>query len=90
MMQIRRTASDPRATHIDRFDRAVVAHHDGRENRLPDGFGAPGCLFDGGGGGEVNDDQISLHPFGDVGDFLFGAQRAGRNQNRLAMRGGRA
>ena len=58
----------------DLLDGAVVAHHDGRKDRLPQGLGAGGGLRDGGGGGEGDHDEVGLHPGGCIADLVFGMQ----------------
>ena len=68
-----RLAADPGGA-----DGAVVAQHDGGEDRLPDVGGATGCLFNRGGRGEIQNGQVRLHPRRDIADLVFGVQRAGR------------
>src|SRR6056297_2490152 len=61
----------------DGADGTVVAHHDGGEERLPDVFGAGVTLGDGGGRGEVQNDEVGLHPRCDIADAALHVERGG-------------
>lgn len=54
--------------------RPVVPHHDRREQRLPEVAGPRARLGDGGGAGEVEGDDVGLHPPLEVADLVVGVE----------------